>query len=80
MIGVPDERLGEAPKAFVVKKPGHQVDLFYTFNQFWPSGGFQQSLFHFLQIIKTLPISTQHNPFQVTEEDIQAYMADRLAR
>jgi len=25
VIGVPDERLGEAPKAFVVKKPGHQV-------------------------------------------------------
>ena len=29
MIGVADERLGEAPKAFVVKKPGHQVDLYF---------------------------------------------------
>merc|ERR1719458_1360038 len=40
VIGVADERLGEAPKAFVVKKPGHQV----------------------------------------TEEEIQAFMAERLAR
>jgi len=40
VIGVADEKLGEAPKAFVVRKPGHQV----------------------------------------TEEDIQAFMAERLAR
>ena len=36
VIGVLDDKLGEAPKAFVVKKPGHQVGLHSIF---WPSGG-----------------------------------------
>ena len=36
VIGVPDGKLGEAPKAFVVKKPGHQVG---PHSIFWPSGG-----------------------------------------
>ena len=30
MIGVADEKLGEAPKAFVVRKPGHQVNLWLS--------------------------------------------------
>ena len=72
MIGVPDERLGEAPKAFVVKKPGHQVVLLNVC---------------FLE--PSLRLTDQHplRPnfpifafYQVTEEDIQAFMAERLAR
>ena len=70
MIGVPDERLGEAPKAFVVKKPGHQVVLLNVcFLE--PS----------LRLTEQHPLRPNFPIFsQVTEEDIQAFMAERLAR
>ena len=53
VIGVADDKLGEAPKAFVVKKPGHQVGLHSIF---WPSGGSEFQTIDF-NLFSSLPFS-----------------------